>query len=284
VFSAQAAYPVTVLAGLPLGLFTVFLGSAAAVGLRGHPALGHHVAAVFASVPAFLLVREGFQHHQLSALDGPAALLFATGLGLVAYALSREEGGLESPRFAWAAGGALSWLVAAGAIALDREALTITWALMAAALAWLYTKVRRRGLLVFVLGLSVAVFLRLAVVLLEPSALAIGPVGPGCFNAYLHVPRVGGRAFTRDGCFARRSIRCRRSVCRCCSGLGMCSLRPREDRARSRAAGRCASGSRREPQGCLPLSWAVFAMGPRGRTVRTPARARRGRRSSPSRS
>ncbi|MBL8113873.1 MAG: DUF2339 domain-containing protein [Acidobacteria bacterium] len=203
VFSAQAAYPVTVLAGLPLGLFTVFLGSAAAVGLRGHPALGHHVAAVFASVPAFLLVREAFQHHGLSALGGPAALLFAAALGLVAYALSREEGGLESPRFAWAAGGSLSWLVAAVPIALDREALTITWALMAAALAWLYVKVRRRGLLVFVLGLSVAVFLRLGVVLLEPSALAIGPVGPGLFNAYLYTYLVSAGALFLAGWLLR---------------------------------------------------------------------------------
>jgi uncharacterized membrane protein len=56
----------------------------------------------------------------------------------------------------------LGFVTASVPIQLDREWITVAWALEAAALAWLATRIEHRGLLTWSAGLGTAVFVRLA--------------------------------------------------------------------------------------------------------------------------
>ncbi|MGH3055161.1 MAG: DUF2339 domain-containing protein, partial [Gaiellaceae bacterium] len=68
----------------------------------------------------------------------------------------------EQGRLALVAGAALAFITAAIPLQLDRQWITIGWALEGAALAWLYRRIPHRGLLAWCAGLCVAVFIRLS--------------------------------------------------------------------------------------------------------------------------
>ena len=65
-------------------------------------------------------------------------------------------------RLALVAGAALAFLTVAIPLQLRQQWITIGWALEGAAVAWLYTRIRHRGLLLASVGLLGAVFVRLA--------------------------------------------------------------------------------------------------------------------------
>ena len=60
------------------------------------------------------------------------------------------------------AGAALAFLTVAIPLQLRQQWITIGWALEGAAVAWLYTRIPHRGLLLAAVGLLGAVFVRLA--------------------------------------------------------------------------------------------------------------------------
>jgi uncharacterized membrane protein len=87
-------------------------------------------------------------------------------------------------RLAMVAGASLALLTLAVPLQLDKEWLTIAWALEAAALAWLYRKIPHRGLLWWSLALLALVFVRLT---LNPEVLVHPPRSEvRVFNWYLY--------------------------------------------------------------------------------------------------
>jgi uncharacterized membrane protein len=122
-------------------------------------------APVVASGLAVPLVREALHALQLQLLVGPAVLLL--GLALVPHLrlLLRAPGGLaaERSRIVLVAGAILALVTAAIPLQLENEWITIGWALLVPALAFLHVRVPHRGLLAWMAGLAVAVVTRLAV-------------------------------------------------------------------------------------------------------------------------
>ena len=79
----------------------------------------------------------------------------------------------ENPgRLALVAGVALAFLTVAIPLQFEREWLTLGWALLGAALAWLWGRIPHRGLVVWSLALFGAAFVRLA---LNPAVLSYHP-------------------------------------------------------------------------------------------------------------
>jgi hypothetical protein len=120
--------------------------------------------AVLASVPFFFFARRAL-------LDGgfePVIGGLAVAQALVMLVLLRQLLRLEPPgartlgRLALVAGAALAFVTLAIPLQLDRQWLTVAWALEGAALAWLYGRIPHRGLLLACTGLLTVVFVRLA--------------------------------------------------------------------------------------------------------------------------
>ena len=99
----------------------------------------------------------------------------------------------DTGRLALVAGAVLAFVTAAIPLQLDREWITIGWALLAAALSALYLRIPHRGLLWWTAGLLAAVFLRLAV---NPAVLDYHPRGSlAIWNWYLYAYLVPALAF-----------------------------------------------------------------------------------------
>src|SRR5690242_11082526 len=90
----------------------------------------------------------------------------------------------EVARLALIAGAALGFVTLAIPLQLERNWITIGWAVEGAALAWLYSRIPHKGLLLFTVGLCAAVFVRLA---LNPEVLQYEPRGElRIWNWYLY--------------------------------------------------------------------------------------------------
>lgn len=121
------------------------------------------LAAVLASGAFFLLGRSSFAEAGWDAFVGVLPVGIAVALALLLVALQRVEApaARDLGRLALVAGAALAFVTVAIPLQLDKEWITIGWALEAAALAWLFTRVPHRGLLWASAGLSAVVFVRL---------------------------------------------------------------------------------------------------------------------------
>ncbi len=104
-------------------------------------------------------------------------------------------------RLALVAGAALAFVTIAIPLQLDKEWITIGWALEAAALAWLYTRIPHRGLLLASAGLSGVVFARLVLneAVLSYHARSATPI----LNWYLYTYLVAAMALFLSAYFLR---------------------------------------------------------------------------------
>jgi uncharacterized membrane protein len=94
------------------------------------------------------------------------------------------DGERDLGRLAAVAGGILAFVTVAIPLQLDKEWITLGWALLGAALAWLYTRVPHKGLLAWVAGLLAAAFARLV---LNPAVFEYHPrTGFPVLNWYLY--------------------------------------------------------------------------------------------------
>jgi Predicted membrane protein (DUF2339) len=177
---------------VPYLLYPVLLGE------RARRLKSPHLAAVLASVPFFLFARVALIEGGWGAWIGVLPVAQALALGGLLVTVRRMEAAVppaerDRGRLALIAGAILAMLTVAIPLQLDREWITIGWALLAAALAWLYTRIPHRGLLLWTAGLLAAVFLRLAV---NPSVLAYHPRGGlPVWNWYLYTYLVPAVAF-----------------------------------------------------------------------------------------
>ncbi|HEX9402225.1 MAG TPA: DUF2339 domain-containing protein [Anaeromyxobacter sp.] len=152
------------------------LGYALARGARGRSERLAYAGAIVASAAFFLAARAALL--ELGAAPFIGALPVVQALLLVPHLVllvrGRGPGGAAPPRgtLALVAGAALAFVTVAIPLQLDKQWISIGWALEAAALAWLWRRIAHRGLLLACAGLLGAVLVRLV---LNPEILHYHP-------------------------------------------------------------------------------------------------------------
>jgi hypothetical protein len=181
-------------------LYLPYLAFPLILGERARRLRQPFLAAVLASLSFFLLARQALVAGGFSWMIGALPVAQAAALSVLLAQLLRMErrapaegAGRDMGRLALVAGAVLAFVTAAVPLQLDREWITLGWALLAAALAALYRRVPHRGLLGWTAGLLVAVFLRLAA---NPAVLAYHPRSAlAIWNWYLYAYLVSALAF-----------------------------------------------------------------------------------------
>ena len=185
------------LAGLAFAtpLYAAYLACPLLFGRRSGKGKSLYLAPILFSVSYFLV---GYRALSLSGFRGvigalPLAQAVLLG-GILAHLIKiepRSERALG--RLALVAGSALAFITLAIPVQVEKEWLTIGWALEAAALAWLYTRIPHRGLFWTTLGLVAVVFARLA---LNPDVLSYAPHhSTPILNWFLYTYLVAAAAF-----------------------------------------------------------------------------------------
>jgi len=180
---------------LAAAIYVLFLGYPVLMNRRAEGLLEPYLAAVMASASFFLFARHslmaaGFADRIGLLPVGQAALM----AGLLWYLLRLEPPGERMPgRLAMVAGAVLAFVTVAIPLQMEKQWITIGWALLAAALSWLYRRIPHKGLLVWTGGLLAAVFARLV---LNPAVFSYHPRGTmPILNWYLYTYLISAVAF-----------------------------------------------------------------------------------------
>jgi hypothetical protein len=155
--------------------------------------------AILASAAFFLLTLDDLRQLGFGNVIGLLPVLQAAALAvLLRRLLTLEPAGERDPgRLALVAGAVLAFVTAAIPLQLEKQWITIGWALLAAALAWLYGRIPHRGLLWWTLGLVAAVLVRLS---LNPAVLTYHPRADlPVWNWYLYTYLVAAGALLVAG-------------------------------------------------------------------------------------
>lgn len=166
--------------------YLVFLLYPILLGRRCGTSLAPYLAAVLAGIPFFFQARHAMVQAGWESFIGILPVVQAALMALLLMRLlGIEPQGARSPgRLALVAGAALAFVTVAVPLQLEKEWVTIGWALEGAALAWLYGKIPHRGLLYAASGLFLTVFVRLS---LNPSVMYYQPRGGmRIWNWYLY--------------------------------------------------------------------------------------------------
>jgi hypothetical protein len=175
------------------------------LGRRAERSLAPYLAAVLASVPFFFQARYAMMEAGWGNIIG---ILPVTQAILMAWLLLRllnmESAGKRTlGRLALVAGAALAFVTVAIPLQLEKEWITIGWALEGAALAWLFGKLPHRGLFYAANGLLGTVFVRLA---LNPSVLVYRPrSATPIWNWYLYTYLLSAAALLGSGWLLAKS-------------------------------------------------------------------------------
>jgi len=132
------------------------------------------IAAVLASAVFFLAARPALGVLGYAGFIGALPVAQALLLAPHVVRMRRLQGSRALANLALVAGAALAFITVAIPLQLDNEWITLGWALLAAALAWLYTRVPHKGLLAWCAGLFAAVFARLV---FNPAVFSYHPRG-----------------------------------------------------------------------------------------------------------
>ncbi|MCM2316574.1 MAG: DUF2339 domain-containing protein, partial [Thermoanaerobaculia bacterium] len=153
-----------------------------------------YLAAILASATFFVFARQNLEWVGFRAIG----LLPLAQAGLLAFLLDRlarrePEDQPASGTRAMVAAAVLAFVTLAVPVQLDKEFVTIAWALEVAALVWLLGKLRHPGLLAWAVGLALVVFARLT---LNPAVFDYHPRSEvAIFNWYLYTYLVPAIAF-----------------------------------------------------------------------------------------
>src|SRR5512143_850335 len=164
-----------------------------------------YLLAVLASVALFPLFRVALEDGGFHRVIGLLPLALALGLAallerLLTLGVPPEE---LRGRLALVAGAALAFVTVAIPLQFEREWLTLGWALLGAALAWLWGRIPHRALVPWSLALFGAAFVRLA---LNPAVLTYHARTPvRVWNWYLAVYIAAAAAFFAGFSLDRRS-------------------------------------------------------------------------------
>jgi uncharacterized membrane protein len=172
--------------GLAAAIYAVFLAWPFAAGDSAVASREPWLAAILASAPFFFLARQALVAGGYKPVIGTLPLAQAVAMALLLRRLLAVEParGRDSARLALVAGAALAFVTLAIPLQLEKQWITIGWALEGAALAWLYRRIAHRGLLLTSAGLLVAAFVRLAA---NPEIFRYAPRSEvPIFNWYLY--------------------------------------------------------------------------------------------------
>ena len=164
------------------------------LGDRAGSQLEPYLAPVLASAAFFYFGRQSL----VAANFAGIGLLPVVQAGLMAGLLWRllrlePAGSRTSGRLAMIAGAVLAFVTVAIPLQLEKQWITIGWALLAASLSWLWRRIPHQGLLLWSYGLLLAVFLRLV---LNPAVFTYHPRGAMPFlNWYLYTYLVSAMSF-----------------------------------------------------------------------------------------
>ena len=175
-------------------IYAVFASYPLILGSRAKDNRDPYIAALIAGIWCFLISRHGMADAGLDWMVGvvPVVIGAITALHLGQLLRIQPSGQRDLARLALVAGAALAFLTVAIPLQLRQQWITIGWALEGAAVAWLYTRIRHRGLLLSAVALFAAVFIRLA---LNPEVFRYEPRGDmRIVNWYLYTYMIAAAA------------------------------------------------------------------------------------------
>jgi uncharacterized membrane protein len=154
--------------------YLVFIFYPLLLGRRCGHSLAPYLAAVLAGIPFFFQARHAIIQAGWEDAIGILPIIQALLMALLLIRLLKIEPPSKRSlgRLALVAGALLAFVTVAIPLQLDKEWITIGWALEGLALAWLFGKIPHKGLLYALSGLFTAVFVRLA---LNPSVFHYAP-------------------------------------------------------------------------------------------------------------
>ena len=176
-------------------IYAIFIAYPLLLGTRAKRFIQPYLAAVLASVPFFLFARHAIDEAGYGYAIGFLPVFQAALMLLLVWCLLRIEAENERllARLALTAAAALAFITIAIPLQLEKQWITIGWALEGAALVWLYRRIPHRGLLAWSGGLLAASFVRLA---LNPAVLSYHPATHHAIvNWYLYTYLVSAAAF-----------------------------------------------------------------------------------------
>jgi Predicted membrane protein (DUF2339) len=186
-------------------IYAVFLAYPLVLNRRAVNLLQPYLAAVLASVPFFFAARHSLIEGKLESIIGILPVTQAALMaGLLWKLLQLEPAGQRTlGRLALVAGAVLAFITVAIPLQLEKQWITIGWALQAAALAWLCRRIPHKGLTTWTTGLLAAVFVRLV---LNPAVFAYHPRSETpILNWYLYTYLTAAAAFFAVAWFLRNS-------------------------------------------------------------------------------
>jgi uncharacterized membrane protein len=144
-------------------IYALFIAYPLLLGKRAKQSIYPYLTAVIAGIPFFIAARDAIKQLGYDYAIGVLPLFQAALMLLLVWRLLRIEPAGERflARLALVAGAALAFITVAIPLQLDKQWITIGWALEAAALVWLFRRIPHRGLLVWSGALFAAVFVRL---------------------------------------------------------------------------------------------------------------------------
>jgi uncharacterized membrane protein len=180
---------------LSSAIYAVFVMYPLVLGRRAPHDRDPSISAVLASGMLFFAARAALTAGGYGWMVGALPVAEGAVMAILLHQLLRMEqpGARDLGRLALVAGAALAFVTVAIPLQLQRQWITIGWALEGAALAWLFRRINHRGLLYWSLGLFAAVFVRLA---MNPEILLYEPRGSmRILNWYLYAYLVCATAF-----------------------------------------------------------------------------------------
>jgi len=178
------------------------------LGARVKRAIEPHFAAILGSVPFFIFVRNTMLSERLEGVIGvlPVAQAIVMLALLVRLLRIEPRGERMLSRLALVAGAALAFVTVAVPLQLEKQWITIGWALEGAALLWLFTRIPHRGLLMTGRALLALAFVRLV---FNPAIFAYHPQSAlPIVNWYLYTYLLCAAAFFAAGkFFDRKAVR-----------------------------------------------------------------------------
>jgi hypothetical protein len=180
---------------LTAAIYLVFVAYPVLLGERARGERDPYLAAILASALFFVAGRHAMTAGGYGWMVGALPVVEGAVLALLLrHLLSLQPAGQrDTGRLALVGGASLAFVTVAIPLQLREQWITIGWALEGAALAWLFTRVRHRGLLYWGVALLAAVFVRLA---LNPDVLTYEPRGAmPIVNWYLYTYLTCAAAF-----------------------------------------------------------------------------------------
>ena len=201
--------------GVLCGLFIIY---PLLLGARVKDSIAPHLAACIASVLFFAGARDSLKDLGFESVIGLLPLTLGAILFLLLLKHRRDRPEAGAARAApLLAGFVLAFVTVAIPLQLEKEWITVSLALEAAALAWLYTRIPHRQLLAWVAGLTVAVLVRLV---FNPAVFAYHPkASTPIVNWYLYAYLVCAAAMFAAAYFVPRAENLLRRMLVFCGAL-----------------------------------------------------------------